>query len=34
VDELRCCAGPHFDADVVDAFLTAFPDVAALRLQV
>jgi len=34
VDELRCCAGPHFDTDVVDAFLTAFPDVAALPLHV
>jgi HD-GYP domain-containing protein (c-di-GMP phosphodiesterase class II) len=34
LDELRGCAGLHFDCDVVDAFLAAFPDVAALPLQV
>ncbi|HZE74990.1 MAG TPA: HD domain-containing phosphohydrolase [Gemmatimonadales bacterium] len=34
VDELRACTGLHFDCDVVDAFLTAFPDVAALPLRV
>jgi putative two-component system response regulator len=34
VDELRGCTGLHFDCDVVDAFLTAFPDVAALPLRV
>jgi HD-GYP domain-containing protein (c-di-GMP phosphodiesterase class II) len=34
VDELRACTGRHFDRDVVDAFLTAFPDVAAFPLRV
>ena len=34
LDELRCCAGQHFDPEVVRAFLTAFPDVAALPLHV
>jgi HD-GYP domain-containing protein (c-di-GMP phosphodiesterase class II) len=34
VEELRCSAGPQFDRDVVHAFLTAFPDAAALPLQV
>jgi len=34
VDELRACTGLHFDRDVVDAFLTAFSDVAALPLRV
>jgi HD-GYP domain-containing protein (c-di-GMP phosphodiesterase class II) len=34
VEELRRCAGMHFDSDVVEAFLTAFPDVAALPLHV
>ena len=34
LDELRNCAGLHFDCDVVDAFLAAFPDGAALPLHV
>jgi putative two-component system response regulator len=34
VEELRHCAGMHFDPDVVEAFQTAFPDVAALPLHV
>ena len=34
VEELRRCAGMHFDSDVVEAFLTAFPDVPALPLHV
>jgi putative two-component system response regulator len=34
VEELRQCAGMHFDPDVVEAFQTAFPDVAALPLHV
>jgi putative nucleotidyltransferase with HDIG domain len=34
LDELRASTGLHFDCDVVDAFLAAFPDVAALPLQV
>jgi putative nucleotidyltransferase with HDIG domain len=33
IDELRRCAGSHFDRDVVDAFLTAYRDVAALPIQ-
>jgi HD-GYP domain-containing protein (c-di-GMP phosphodiesterase class II) len=32
VDELRHCAGTHFDREVVDAFLSAFRDVSALPL--
>jgi putative two-component system response regulator len=32
VNELRRCAGTHFDPEVVDGFLRAFPDVAALPL--
>ena len=34
VDELKRCAGTHFDAGVVDAFLRAFPDPAALPISV
>jgi putative two-component system response regulator len=34
VEELRLCAGLHFDPDVVEAFQAAFPDVAALPLHV
>jgi len=34
VDELRNCAGTHFDPRVVDAFLSAYPNAAALPLQV
>jgi HD-GYP domain-containing protein (c-di-GMP phosphodiesterase class II) len=34
VEELRRCAGMHFDAEVVEAFHAAFPDVAALPLHV
>jgi len=34
MDELRRCAGVHFDPDAVDAFHTAFPDLAALPLAV
>lgn len=34
VDELRRCAGTHFDAGVVEAFLRAFPDPAALLISV
>lgn len=34
VTELRRCAGLHFDPEVVDAFETAFPDLAALPLPV
>ena len=30
--ELRRCAGSHFDSDVVEAFLRAFPDPAALLI--
>jgi putative two-component system response regulator len=33
-DELRACAGAHFDPKVVAAFLTAFPDPAALPISV
>jgi response regulator RpfG family c-di-GMP phosphodiesterase len=33
VDELRRCTGSHFDADVVTAFLRAFPDPAALPIS-
>jgi putative nucleotidyltransferase with HDIG domain len=33
VDELRHCAGTHFDAEVVDAFLRAFSDVSALPIS-
>jgi putative nucleotidyltransferase with HDIG domain len=33
VDELRRCAGTHFDAGVVEAFLRAFPDPAALLIS-
>ncbi len=32
IDELRRCAGTHFDADVVDAFTHAFADVTALPI--
>jgi putative two-component system response regulator len=32
VQELQRCAGSHFDADVVQAFLRAFPDMTALPL--
>ena len=31
-DELRRCAGTHFDPEVVDAFTTAFRDVTALPI--
>jgi putative two-component system response regulator len=34
VDELRQCAGTHFDAEVVDAFLRAFSDVSALPIGI
>jgi HD-GYP domain-containing protein (c-di-GMP phosphodiesterase class II) len=34
MDELRRCAGVHFDPGIVDAFHTAFPDLAALPLAV
>jgi HD-GYP domain-containing protein (c-di-GMP phosphodiesterase class II) len=34
VDELRRCAGTHFDAEVVDAFLRAFSDVSALPISI
>jgi putative two-component system response regulator len=34
MDELRRCAGVHFDPEVVDAFQTVFPDLAALPLPV
>jgi putative two-component system response regulator len=34
VDELRRCAGPHFDPEVVEAFLTAYRDVSALPLPI
>ncbi|HEU4699046.1 MAG TPA: HD domain-containing phosphohydrolase [Gemmatimonadales bacterium] len=33
IAELRRCAGSHFDAEVVEAFLHAFGDVSALPLQ-
>jgi putative two-component system response regulator len=33
VDELRRCAGTHFDTDVVSAFLRAFPDPSALPIS-
>ena len=33
VQELQRCAGSHFDADVVQAFLRAFPDMTALPLS-
>jgi putative two-component system response regulator len=33
VDELRRCAGTHFDSDVVLAFLRAFPDPSALPVS-
>jgi HD-GYP domain-containing protein (c-di-GMP phosphodiesterase class II) len=32
IDELRRCAGTHFDPEVVDAFTTAFRDVTALPI--
>ena len=32
VEELRRCAGAHFDTEVVEAFLRAFGDVATLPL--
>ena len=32
VEELRRCAGSHFDPEVVEAFLRAFPDVAAFPI--
>jgi HD-GYP domain-containing protein (c-di-GMP phosphodiesterase class II) len=31
-DELHCCAGTHFDAEVVDAFAGAFRDLTTLPL--
>ena len=31
-EELRQCAGTHFDPEVVDAFTTAFRDVTALPI--
>jgi putative two-component system response regulator len=34
VDELRRCAGTHFDAEAVDAFLRAFSDVSALPISI
>ena len=34
VDELRRCAGTHFDREVVEAFLQAFRDVTALPIQI
>jgi putative nucleotidyltransferase with HDIG domain len=33
IEELRCCAGSHFDPHVVEAFLRAFQDTAALPLS-
>jgi putative nucleotidyltransferase with HDIG domain len=33
IEELGRCAGSHFDAQVVEAFLRAFPDPAALPIQ-
>jgi HD-GYP domain-containing protein (c-di-GMP phosphodiesterase class II) len=33
VAELRDCAGAHFDREIVDAFISAFPDVSALPLS-
>jgi putative nucleotidyltransferase with HDIG domain len=33
MDELRHCAGTHFDTEVVDAFLRAFSDVSALPIS-
>ena len=34
VEELRRCAGTHFDAQVVEAFLRAFSDVSALPISI
>lgn len=34
IEELRRCAGTHFDAQVVDAFLRAFADATALPIQI
>jgi putative nucleotidyltransferase with HDIG domain len=34
VNELRQCAGTHFDAEAVDAFLRAFSDVSALPISI
>ncbi len=34
VEELRHCAGTHFDAEVVEAFLRAFSDVSALPISI
>ena len=34
VQELRRCAGTHFDPDVVGAFLRAFADVSALPISI
>ena len=34
VEELRRCAGTHFDSAVVDAFIRAFPDVSALPISI
>jgi HD-GYP domain-containing protein (c-di-GMP phosphodiesterase class II) len=31
-EELRRCAGTHFDPEVVDAFTTAFSDITALPI--
>ena len=33
-EELRRCAGSHFDSEVVEAFLRAFSDVSALPLRI
>jgi HD-GYP domain-containing protein (c-di-GMP phosphodiesterase class II) len=32
VDELKRCAGAHFDGEVVEAFLRAFPDPSVLPI--
>jgi putative two-component system response regulator len=34
VEELRRCAGPHFDPEVVEAFLRAYRDVSSLLLSI
>ena len=33
VEELRRCAGPHFDTNVVDAFRRAYADVSTLPIS-
>jgi HD-GYP domain-containing protein (c-di-GMP phosphodiesterase class II) len=33
LEELRRCAGTHFDPEVVEAFLRAFADVSALPIS-